>query len=62
VSDIGVGYLIGLVVGGVLGFVVGRMVVPWRALGRGERSVQIALISGLLVVLIGGIVIFFFLL
>jgi hypothetical protein len=61
VSEIGVGYLIGLVIGGVLGFALGRMVVPWKSLGRGERSIQMALISGILLVLIAGIVIFFFL-
>jgi hypothetical protein len=60
VSDIGVGYLIGLVIGGVLGFVLGRMIIPLKALSRDERSVQIVLIIGLLVVLIGGLLIFFF--
>jgi hypothetical protein len=61
VSDIGVGYLIGLVIGGVLGYVLGRMVVPLRGLTRTERSIQITLVIGLLAVLIGGILIFFFL-
>ncbi len=58
-SDIGVGYLIGIMIGGVLGFVVGRMIVPWKTLSRGERTIQAVLISGLIIVLIGGFAIFF---
>jgi len=60
VSDIGVGYLIGLVIGGVLGYVLGRMIVPLNELNRGERSIQIALVIGLLAVLISGLIVFFF--
>jgi hypothetical protein len=61
VSDIGVGYIIGLVIGGVLGYILGRMLVPLRELNRGERSIQIVLLIGLFAVLLGGIIIFFFL-
>jgi len=55
-SDLGVGYLIGVATGLAIGFVVGRRQKPWSELTQKEKRIRIGLIAAGVVLLAAGIV------
>ena len=57
-SDLGVGYLIGVATGLAIGFVVGRRQKPWSELTQKEKRIRIGLIAAGVVLLAAGIVTF----
>ena len=57
-SDLGVGYLIGVATGLAIGFVVTRRQKPWSELTQKEKRIRIGLIAAGVVLLAAGIVTF----
>lgn len=58
-SDWGVGYASGIVVGLVIGFIAGRKRESWSELSDRQRKIMIGLIAAGVVLLAAGIVVFF---
>ena len=58
-SDWGIGYTSGIIVGFVIGFIAGRKREPWSELTEKQRKVMIALIAAGVVLLAAGIIVFF---
>ena len=58
-SDWGVGYASGIVVGLVIGFIAGRKRQPWSELSNSQKKIMVGLIAAGVVLLAAGIVVFF---
>ena len=58
-SDWGIGYASGIVVGFVAGYIAGRKRQPWSELTDRQRKIMIGLIAAGVVLLAAGIVMFF---
>jgi len=56
-SDLGVGFAIGITVGLAIGFVVGRRQKPWSELTQKEKRIRIGLIAAGVVLLVVGAVV-----